>query len=80
VVVLGPISFALARRIMRRGAPAALPPALTEVPGRLERLEQAVDSIAIEAERISENQRFLTRVLAEREKLGALPAAQQTGA
>jgi hypothetical protein len=29
---------------------------------RLQRLEQAVDSIAIEVERISEGQRFLTRL------------------
>jgi hypothetical protein len=33
---------------------------------RFERLEQAVDAIAIEVERISEGQRFVTRVLTER--------------
>jgi len=33
---------------------------------RLERIEQAVDSIAIEIERISENQRFTTKLLSER--------------
>jgi hypothetical protein len=33
---------------------------------RLERIEQAVDSIAIEIERISEGQRFTTRLLSER--------------
>jgi hypothetical protein len=32
---------------------------------RLQRLEQAVDSIAIEVERISEGQRFLTRLQTE---------------
>lgn len=73
VVVLGPLSIAFARRIMRRGTPA-LPPAWNETPERLGRLEQAVDTVAIEIERISENQRFLTRVLAERERVaGALP-------
>jgi hypothetical protein len=41
---------------------------------RLERLEHAVDAIAIEVERISEGQRFVTKVLAER------PAAQQAAA
>jgi hypothetical protein len=37
------------------------------VPGdqRLERLEQAVESIAIEVERISEGQRFLTKLQTE---------------
>ena len=33
---------------------------------RLERIEHAVDSIAIEVERISEAQRFTTKLLAER--------------
>ena len=42
------------------------PPDL-EVAARLERIEQAMDSIAIEVERISENQRFTTKLLAERD-------------
>ena len=33
---------------------------------RFQRLEQAVDAIAIEVERISEGQRFVTKLLAER--------------
>ena len=33
---------------------------------RLERVEQAVESIAIEIERISEGQRYVTRLLDER--------------
>jgi hypothetical protein len=43
---------------------------------RMERLERAIDSIAVEVERISENQRFVTRLLAERGErapAGALP-------
>jgi hypothetical protein len=39
---------------------------------RLERIEHAVDAIAIEIERISEAQRFTTRLLNERAK--ALPS------
>ena len=38
----------------------------TEGTGRLERLEQSVEAIAIEMERVGEAQRFLTRVLHER--------------
>ena len=34
--------------------------------GRLERLEQAVEAIAIEIERVSEGQRFVTKMLSER--------------
>jgi hypothetical protein len=33
---------------------------------RLERVEQAVESIAIEMERVSEGQRFVTKLLVER--------------
>jgi hypothetical protein len=32
---------------------------------RLERIEQAVDTIAVEVERVSENQRFMTRLMTE---------------
>jgi hypothetical protein len=38
----------------------------SEVTSRLERIEQAVDAIAIEVERISEGQRFTTKLLTER--------------
>lgn len=64
VVVLLPISLAFARRIWRKssGAIAALPGELME---RLSRLEQAVESIAIEVERIGEGQRFMTRVFTD---------------
>jgi hypothetical protein len=37
-----------------------------QVEERLQRIEQAVDAIAIEVERMSESQRFVTKVLAER--------------
>lgn len=76
VVVMLPISLAYARRIWRRSAAAvsALP---QEVMERLTRLDQAVDSIAVEVERIGEGQRFMTRVLAEKapvpSALGASP-------
>ncbi len=42
---------------------------------RLERIEQAMDAIAIEVERVSEGQRFVTRLLSERGG-GAIGAAQ----
>jgi len=59
-----PISVALARRIWRRQASA---PRVDDTVGpRFDRLEHAIDAIAIEVERISEGQRFVTRVLAER--------------
>lgn len=58
------ITFA---RIMWRRASGATPPAavIAETGRRFDRLEQSVDAIAIEIERISENQRYLTKVLSE---------------
>jgi hypothetical protein len=42
---------------------------------RLARIEGAVEAIAIEVERISEGQRFTTRLLTERQALAATTAA-----
>jgi len=52
------------RRLWRRrgAAPPALPPELTD---RLTYLEQSVDAVAIEVERIGEGQRFITRSFTE---------------
>jgi hypothetical protein len=61
VMVVGwPISRALGRRLERRGElPAAIPATLTE---QLQRIEQAVDAMSIEVERISESQRFMAKL------------------
>jgi hypothetical protein len=72
-----PISIAFARRIWRRsaGAVTTLP---QEMMDRLTRLDQAVDAIAVEVERIGEGQRFMTRVLAEKAPaVAALGAASE---
>ena len=63
-----PIARAFARRSDRRAA--APPEADVETRARLERIEQAVDAIAVEVERISEGQRFTTKVMSD---LRALP-------
>jgi pilus assembly protein TadC len=42
--------------------------ALPDVTARLERMEQAIDSIAVEVERIAEGQRFTAKLLADRAK------------
>lgn len=47
-----------------RSAPNA--DAVAKLDDRIARLEQAVDAIALETERIGESQRFLTKLLAER--------------
>jgi hypothetical protein len=68
--VLFPLSLAMARNIWRRGSRKAAPAQSPESNERMERLEQAVDAIAIEIERVSEGQRFVTRLLTE----GSAPA------
>lgn len=73
-IIIGlPIARAFARRIDRKSGPAQMP---NEVTGQLAQLTQAVDAIALEVERISEGQRFTTRLLSEqRDAAGrALPA------
>ncbi|HEY4129245.1 MAG TPA: hypothetical protein VGM50_01410 [Gemmatimonadaceae bacterium] len=45
---------------------------LDEISARMGQLDNAVDAIAIEVERISEGQRFVSRVLAERTSAPAL--------
>lgn len=65
-VLLFPFVVALAIRIMRRPAPPALASQWQGGPERLDRLEQAVDAIALEVERISEGQRFLTKLLTDK--------------
>jgi hypothetical protein len=62
--VLFPVARAFARRLDRRPT-SALPQA--DVTLRLDRIENAVESIAVEVERISEGQRFTTRLLSDRQ-------------
>ena len=44
---------------------------MTESNQRLERLEHGMEAIAIEIERVSEGQRFVTRLLSEQAPVGA---------
>jgi len=79
VFVLFPLAIGFARRMWRGKAEAPpIPHAISEIPSRLDRLEQAVDAIAIEVERISEGQRFVSKLMAERN--GAADAKPALGA
>lgn len=62
-VVGFPIARAIGRWIDRRGTSVTVP---REVTTRLTAIEQAVESVAVEVERISEGQRYTTRLLSER--------------
>ena len=60
------VGYTLAKAYSRKiDAEAKNPRIQAEVKGRLERIEQAMDAVAIEVERISEGQRFTTKLLSE---------------
>src|SRR6476619_883531 len=75
IIFIGfPLAIGLAKAMWRRSIkPGVAPQALAETAQRLERLESSVDAIAIEIERISEGQRFVTKLLSE------TPATQAIG-
>ena len=60
-----PLALTFSRWLWKRSTMAPAPPLSVEQTRRFDRLEQSVDAIAIEVERISENQRYLTKLLAE---------------
>ena len=70
VFVMMPIALAFARRLWKKGMStvAAIPADLSD---RLRGIEQAIESMALEVERIGEGQRFMSRVFTERQ-----PAAE----
>ena len=71
VVAIGvPLVRGMVKRWERNDAGPKIP---SDVNARLERMEQSIDAIAVEVERISEGQRFTTKLLSEREG-HALPA------
>jgi hypothetical protein len=67
IIALGvPIIRLIARRMDRKPLPPT--PASPDVTARLERIEQAVEAVAIEVERIAESQRFSAKLMAEQQK------------
>jgi hypothetical protein len=72
IIVGLPLARAFARRMDRRGETATA----SEITPRLDRIEQAVEAIAIEVERVSEGQRYTTKAISD---LRGLPAANPVG-
>jgi hypothetical protein len=71
IIIIGlPLARAFARRMDRKGA---TPQISNDVAAQLAHLSQAVDAIALEVERITEGQRFTTKLLSEQRD-----AARQT--
>jgi hypothetical protein len=71
VIVIGlPIARALGRRLDRKPYKQALDPGLS---AQLQRIENTVESMSIEIERISEAQRYMARLQSERGEPASLP-------
>jgi hypothetical protein len=72
-----PLAIAYARRLWRRDETSRRPLLSDDSAQRLVQMQNAIDAMAIEIERISEGQRFVTKVLAQRtpEALAAGDAA-----
>jgi len=67
IIALGiPIIRAITRR-WERGPQLPAPPS-PDVTARLQRIEQAVETVAIEVERIAEAQRYAAKLMAEQQK------------
>jgi hypothetical protein len=66
---------AVAHRREEVNSGRASSPALSEA--RLARIEQAVEAIALEVERISEGQRFTTKLLSEQSRPAPKPIQRQ---
>lgn len=71
IFILGPLSVAFALRMLRRASHPAQPlQPSPDIVNRLERMEQGIEAIAIEVERISEGQRFVTHLLGQPAQAG----------
>jgi hypothetical protein len=70
-----PLVVVHARKLWKRDSAPSGNPEFSD--HRLERIEQAIDAMAVEVERIAEGQRFVTKLLSDRgqERVG-IPASQ----
>lgn len=77
VIILGiPLVLVQARKLWKRDSAAqmALSPSTDH---RLDRIEQAIDAMAVEVERVAESQRFVAKLLSDRaNERASIPAAQ----
>ena len=76
------LTLIVSRRLFGRVRWGRVPPVAaadsTPPNQRLDRIEQAVDAIAIEIERVSENQRFMTRLMTETQLAGTIAAVRSS--
>ena len=76
-MAMSPIFRAIGRRMENKQLPAD--PHRGELVERMERMEQAMDAIAVQVERIAEGQRFTTKLLNDRALDSRALTSSQTG-
>jgi hypothetical protein len=65
-VIVMSIGIPIVRAMIRRWDRQSLqPPMAADTSARLERIEQAIEAMSIEIERVAEGQRFVTRLMTE---------------
>ena len=67
-VSISMIVMAVSRIVASRRRKDVPQSAVAQIEVRLERMEQAIDAMATEVERVAEGQRFTSRLLAERQE------------
>ncbi len=75
--LLLPVSFALTRLLWRRASRPRVAPVSPQTEARFTQLEQAIDTVAIEIERVAEGQRFVTKLLREGQPIPDFLAGRQ---
>ena len=67
-MLISTVVVSIARAAVAHRRASALPDgSVARIEERLSRIEQAVDAVAVEVERVSEGQRFTTKLLSERD-------------
>lgn len=74
IIIGWPLARAFGRRIERRGESSAVEAGLAN---QLQRIEQAVEAMSIEIERISESQRFMAKLQSDSAQRAGLPTAER---
>ena len=75
-LAMSPIFKAIGRRMENQRIPDD--PTRGDLIERMERMEQAVDAIAVQVERIAEGQRFTTKLLSDRNQDSAALTSSRT--
>jgi hypothetical protein len=77
LIVLGlPFAIVQARKLWKKDSAAQMTSS-SATDHRLERIEQAIDAMAVEVERVAESQRFMTKLMSDRGgERASIPAAR----